>query len=63
VGGQEEIKPGHLAVVVGGAVAGAEAVAQLTARGIRCVVLEQNPRPYGKIEDGLPRWHVKLRAQ
>ncbi|MCI0370056.1 MAG: hypothetical protein L0214_01430 [candidate division NC10 bacterium] len=61
--GQEEIKPGYLAVVVGGAVAGAEAVGQLTARGIRCVVVEQNPRPYGKIEDGLPRWHVKLRAQ
>jgi len=25
------------------------------------VVIEQNPRPYGKIEDGLPRWHVKQR--
>jgi ferredoxin--NADP+ reductase len=24
-------------------------------------VFEQNPRPYGKIEDGLPRWHVKQR--
>lgn len=60
---QEAIRPGHLVVVVGGAVAGAEAVAQFTARGVRCVVLEQNVRPYGKIEDGLPRWHVKLRAQ
>ena len=25
------------------------------------IVFEQNPRPYGKIEDGLPRWHVKQR--
>src|SRR5262249_5305019 len=24
-------------------------------------VIEQNPRPFGKIEDGLPRWHVKQR--
>jgi NADPH-dependent glutamate synthase beta subunit-like oxidoreductase len=63
VGEQEAIQPGHLVVVVGGAVAGAEAVAQFVSRGIRCVVLEQNPRPYGKIEDGLPRWHGKLRAQ
>jgi ferredoxin--NADP+ reductase len=27
------------------------------------VVFEQNDRPYGKIEDGLPRWHTKLRRQ
>jgi len=27
------------------------------------VVFEQNPRPYGKIEDGLPRWHVALREK
>lgn len=27
------------------------------------VVFEQNVRPYGKIEDGLPRWHVKLRQK
>ena len=25
------------------------------------VVFERNPRPYGKIEDGLPSWHVNLR--
>jgi hypothetical protein len=48
-------------LIVGGAVAGSEAAAQFTARGVRCVVLEQNQRPYGKIEDGLPRWHTKLR--
>ena len=29
--------------------------------GILAVVLEQNDRPFGKIEDGLPRWHEKLR--
>ncbi len=51
----------HVVLIVGGAVSGAEAAAQFTARGVRCIVLEQNPRPYGKIEDGLPRWHVKLR--
>jgi NADPH-dependent glutamate synthase beta subunit-like oxidoreductase len=51
----------HVVLIVGGAVSGAEAAAQFTARGVRCIVVEQNPRPYGKIEDGLPRWHVKLR--
>ena len=25
------------------------------------MVFEQNARPFGKIEDGLPRWHVNLR--
>jgi len=53
----------HAALVIGGAVAGSEAVAQLTQQGILTIVMEQNPRPYGKIEDGLPRWHVKLRRQ
>jgi NADPH-dependent glutamate synthase beta subunit-like oxidoreductase len=32
-------------------------------RGVRVVVFEQNPRPYGKIEDGLPRWHERLREK
>ncbi len=53
----------HIVVVIGGAVAGSEAVASFTAAGITCVVIEQNARPYGKIEDGLPKWHVKLRQQ
>jgi len=35
----------------------------LAERGVIVVVFEQNPRPYGKIEDGLPRWHVKLRRK
>ena len=53
----------QVVLVVGGAVAGSEAVAQLAQQGILTIVMEQNPRPYGKIEDGLPRWHVKLRRQ
>src|SRR5574341_2161957 len=53
----------HVVLIVGGAVAGSEAAFQLARRGILCIVLEQNDRPYGKIEDGLPRWHVNLRRQ
>jgi NADPH-dependent glutamate synthase beta subunit-like oxidoreductase len=53
----------HVVVIIGGAVAGSEAALRFAERGILCVVLEQNDRPYGKIEDGLPRWHVNLRAQ
>jgi NADPH-dependent glutamate synthase beta subunit-like oxidoreductase len=55
--------PQHAVAVVGGATAGAEAAGMLAARGVLVVVFEQNPRPYGKIEDGLPRWHVKLRKK
>ncbi|MBI3890773.1 MAG: hypothetical protein HY303_04510 [Candidatus Wallbacteria bacterium] len=53
----------YVVAVVGGAVSGAEAAATLADRGIEVVVLEQNLKPYGKIEDGLPRWHDKQRAQ
>jgi NADPH-dependent glutamate synthase beta subunit-like oxidoreductase len=49
--------------IVGGATAGAEAAGLLAERGIPSVVFEQNSRPFGKIEDGLPRWHVKLRQK
>jgi ferredoxin--NADP+ reductase len=35
----------------------------LADRGATVVVFEQNVRPYGKIEDGLPRWHAKLRQK
>jgi len=49
--------------VIGGAVAGAEVAATLADNGAEVVVFEQNPRPYGKIEDGLPRWHVALRQK
>jgi NADPH-dependent glutamate synthase beta subunit-like oxidoreductase len=58
-----ELFPGHFVAIVGGAVAGSEAAARLSERGIYTVVIEQNVRPYGKIEDGLPKWHVKLQAQ
>ena len=50
-------------LVAGCAVAGSEAVAQFAQQGILTIAMEQNARPYGKIEDGLPRWHVKLRRQ
>ena len=56
-------KPSHCVAVIGGAVAGAEMAGTLAERGVEVVVFEQNPRPYGKIEDGLPRWHVALRRK
>jgi ferredoxin--NADP+ reductase len=56
-------QPRHVIIICGGAVSGAEAAAMCVTRGVTAIVLEQNARPYGKIEDGLPRWHDKLRAQ
>jgi ferredoxin--NADP+ reductase len=53
--------PRHVVAVVGAATAGAEIAHILAKRGAQVIVIEQNPRPYGKIEDGLPRWHVKQR--
>ena len=53
----------HVVAVVGGAVAGSVAAEILADHGVRVVVIEQNTRPYGKIEDGLPRWHVEQRKQ
>ena len=55
--------PSHVVAIVGGATAGAEAAGILADHGVMSVVFDQNPRPYGKIEDGLPRWHVKLRQK
>ncbi|MGH7822020.1 MAG: FAD-dependent oxidoreductase [Candidatus Binatia bacterium] len=55
--------PSHAVAVVGGGVAGSEAASLLASHGVLVVVFEQNTRPYGKIEDGLPRWHVALRRQ
>jgi len=55
--------PSHSVAVIGGAVAGAEVADTLASRGALVAVIEQNPRPYGKIEDGLPRWHVALRRK
>src|SRR5215471_15079151 len=51
----------HVIAVVGAATAGSEIARILADRGTLVIVLEQNPRPYGKIEDCLPRWHVKQR--
>ena len=53
----------HSIAIIGGATAGAEAADIFARQGILTVVFEQNARPYGKIEDGLPKWHVGLRAK
>ncbi len=58
---EENALTDHAVAVIGGATAGAEVAARLADHGCFVVVFEQNPRPYGKIEDGLPRWHVGLR--
>ena len=57
------ISPAPCVAVIGGATAGAEVAGRLAERGAVVVVFEMNPRPYGKIEDGLPRWHVALREK
>lgn len=53
----------HHVAVIGGATAGAEVASRLADRGVSVTVFEQNRRPYGKIEDGLPRWHEALRQK
>jgi NADPH-dependent glutamate synthase beta subunit-like oxidoreductase len=53
----------HVVGVIGGATAGAETAGRLAELGVEVVVFEQNARPYGKIEDGLPRWHAALRRK
>ena len=55
--------PYHFVAIVGGAIAGSVAAEILADHGIHVVVIEQNRRPYGKIEDGLPRWHREQRQQ
>lgn len=54
---------GRAVAVVGGATAGAEVAIKLATAGASVVVFEQNRKPYGKIEDGLPRWHAAQRAK
>jgi ferredoxin--NADP+ reductase len=54
---------GHFVAVVGGAISGSVCAEILADHGIRVALIEQNKRPYGKIEDGLPRWHVEQRKQ
>ena len=56
-------KTRQLVAIIGGGVAGSEAAAQLAKRGICCLLFDQQALPYGKIEEGLPKWHVKLRDQ
>ncbi len=58
-----DTKPAHFVAIVGGAVAGSVAAEMLAQNGIKVAVFEQSARPYGKIEDGLPKWHLKLRLQ
>ena len=53
----------HFVAIIGGAIAGSVAAEILAEHGIRVAVIEQNKRPYGKIEDGLPRWHAEQRKQ
>lgn len=60
---REATEPRPVVAIIGGAVAGSEAAAACVERGAIPIVFEQGPRPYGKIEDGLPRWHVKLRQK
>jgi ferredoxin--NADP+ reductase len=56
-------KTHHFVAVIGGAIAGSVAAEILADHGIHVVVIEQNKKPYGKIEDGLPRWHLEQRKQ
>ena len=58
---QENNSSRYVMAVIGAATAGSEIARILAERGALVIVFEQNPRPYGKIEDGLPRWHVKQR--
>lgn len=51
----------HFIAIIGGSVAGSEAGYMLAEKGFRVVVFDQKNLPYGKIEDGLPKWHVGLR--
>jgi NADPH-dependent glutamate synthase beta subunit-like oxidoreductase len=53
----------HFVAIIGGAIAGSVAAEILAEHGTRVAVIEQNKRPYGKIEDGLPRWHAEQRRQ
>ncbi len=54
-------KKSHYVAIIGGSVSGSEAAAMLANQGVRAVVIDQNALPYGKLEDGLPKWHHNLR--
>ncbi|RLD25177.1 MAG: hypothetical protein DRI71_00345 [Bacteroidetes bacterium] len=51
----------HFVAIIGGSVAGSEAALLLAEKGFRVAVFDQKMLPYGKIEDGLPKWHKALR--
>ena len=51
----------HFVAIIGGSVAGSESAYFLAEKGTRVVVFDQKELPYGKIEDGLPKWHASLR--
>jgi NADPH-dependent glutamate synthase beta subunit-like oxidoreductase len=51
----------HYIAIIGGSISGSEAANVLAQNGFRVVVFDMNKLPYGKIEDGLPNWHVNLR--
>ena len=57
----EEIYQKHYIAVIGGSIAGSETASILAGNGFRVVVFDMNKLPYGKIEDGLPNWHINLR--
>jgi ferredoxin--NADP+ reductase len=61
--GENSASSRYVVAVVGAAVAGSEAARILAEHGALVFVFEQNARPYGKIEDGLPRWHVDQRRE
>jgi len=51
----------HYVAIIGGSVSGSEAASLLADKGVKVVVIDQNALPYGKLEDGLPKWHHNLR--
>ena len=51
----------HYIAIIGGSISGSEAAFILAEKGYRVVIFEMNSLPYGKIEDGLPKWHINLR--
>lgn len=51
----------HTIAIIGGSISGSEAAYLLATNDFKIVVFEMNALPYGKIEDGLPNWHINLR--
>jgi len=51
----------HYIAIIGGSISGSEAAHLLAEKGFKVVVFDMNKLPYGKIEDGLPNWHINLR--